>query len=117
MLRQRRPAVESSPVDAQTPVPACEKGTTPSAKMHAEPEAGEGAPLLPQQPEANGGVDDKQDEDGGSFGTMSALRQNQWMVLALGSGACAAFNGVFAKLYVRLFRSWRSTVLARRGGV
>ncbi|ROW14589.1 hypothetical protein VPNG_03166 [Cytospora leucostoma] len=29
---------------------------------------------------------------------MSLVRQNQWIVLAIASGACAAFNGVFAKL-------------------
>ncbi|PSR80653.1 hypothetical protein BD289DRAFT_373653 [Coniella lustricola] len=29
---------------------------------------------------------------------MSWARQNQWIVLAVASGACAAFNGVFAKL-------------------
>lgn len=27
-------------------------------------------------------------------------KKSQWIVLALASGACAAFNGVFAKLYV-----------------
>jgi hypothetical protein len=27
-------------------------------------------------------------------------RRSQWLVLAVASGACAAFNGVFAKLYV-----------------
>jgi hypothetical protein len=27
-------------------------------------------------------------------------RKSQWIILALASGACAAFNGVFAKLYV-----------------
>lgn len=31
---------------------------------------------------------------------MGWARQNQWIVLAVASGACAAFNGVFAKLYV-----------------
>lgn len=31
---------------------------------------------------------------------MSFTKRNQWMVLAVASGACAAFNGVFAKLYV-----------------
>ncbi len=29
-------------------------------------------------------------------------RRNQWIAYALASGACAAFNGVFAKLYVCL---------------
>ena len=27
-------------------------------------------------------------------------RRSQWLILAVASGACAAFNGVFAKLYV-----------------
>lgn len=31
---------------------------------------------------------------------MGWVRQNKWIVLAIASGACAAFNGVFAKLYV-----------------
>jgi len=30
--------------------------------------------------------------------TMSWTERNQWVVYALASGACAAFNGVFAKL-------------------
>lgn len=29
---------------------------------------------------------------------MSFVGQNKWIVLAIASGACAAFNGVFAKL-------------------
>jgi hypothetical protein len=27
-------------------------------------------------------------------------RKSEWIILAIASGACAAFNGVFAKLYV-----------------
>ncbi|KAH9908640.1 hypothetical protein F4778DRAFT_717997 [Xylariomycetidae sp. FL2044] len=34
----------------------------------------------------------------GQVGDMSWARRNQWIVLAVASGACAAFNGVFAKL-------------------
>lgn len=30
-------------------------------------------------------------------------RKSQWIALAVMSGACAAFNGVFAKLYFTLF--------------
>ncbi|KUI54898.1 Transmembrane protein 42 [Cytospora mali] len=33
-----------------------------------------------------------------STSKMSLVRQNKWIVLAIASGACAAFNGVFAKL-------------------
>ena len=32
-------------------------------------------------------------------------KQSQWIVLAIASGACASFNGVFAKLYVYVHRS------------
>lgn len=38
-------------------------------------------------------------------------RRNQWIIFAIASGACAAFNGVFAKLYVLLL----SEVLVSRG--
>jgi hypothetical protein len=31
---------------------------------------------------------------------MPWVQRNHWIVLAVASGACAAFNGVFAKLYV-----------------
>lgn len=33
-------------------------------------------------------------------GPQSWALRNQWVLLAVASGACAAFNGVFAKLYV-----------------
>ena len=37
-------------------------------------------------------------------GIMDILRrQPVWIILAVSSGACAALNGVFAKLYVSLF--------------
>ena len=35
---------------------------------------------------------------------VSSTRRPQWLALAIGSGAFAAFNGVFAKLYVRATR-------------
>lgn len=37
-----------------------------------------------------------------AVGTMAWATQNKWVVLAIASGACAAFNGVFAKLCVPL---------------
>ena len=51
---------------------------------------GERRPLLGVEPRSEQGVERPQ----------SWARRNQWVVLALASGACAAFNGVFAKLYV-----------------
>lgn len=86
MIRHRRPAAE----------PAL---STPVSTMHAESHSGEQAPLLQQQSDANGGLINPDDELSRSS-IMSYLRQNRWMVLATASGACAAFNGVFAKLYV-----------------
>jgi hypothetical protein len=45
--------------------------------------------------------DEERPEDDDQAKEMENLsRKSQWIVLALASGACAAFNGVFAKLYV-----------------
>lgn len=40
------------------------------------------------------------DEPSPTMVASSWTARNQWIVLALASGGCAAFNGVFAKLYV-----------------
>jgi hypothetical protein len=37
-------------------------------------------------------------EDGVEMDLSNLSRRSQWIVLAVASGACAAFNGVFAKL-------------------
>jgi hypothetical protein len=39
-------------------------------------------------------------------GFQDLSRKSQWIALAIMSGACAAFNGVFAKLYVTFFFSF-----------
>lgn len=91
MIRQRRPAAEPA---LSTPVPASEKGPSTVRKMHpTESLSNEREPLLQRDSDS---VDDTVTT---TSGTMRYLRQNQWMVLAIASGACAAFNGVFAKLY------------------
>lgn len=38
------------------------------------------------------------DNNGDDISSLSWVGRNQWIVFALASGACAAFNGVFAKL-------------------
>lgn len=92
MIRQRRPAAEPT---VSTPVPASEKGPSTVAKMRpSESQSEEREPLL--QRDADEGVDEATTT---TSATMRYIRQNQWMVLAIASGACAAFNGVFAKLY------------------
>jgi hypothetical protein len=37
----------------------------------------------------------------GEMDLSNMSRKSQWIILAIASGACAAFNGVFAKLYVQ----------------
>jgi hypothetical protein len=39
-----------------------------------------------------------QDDVQGPPASLTWAQRNQWIVFALASGACAAFNGVFAKL-------------------
>ncbi len=58
-----------------------------------------------QSPQEEGTEDDEPKE------MENLSRKSQWIVLALASGACAAFNGVFAKLYAISFsvlRDFRS---------
>lgn len=47
--------------------------------------------LSPELKETETGTDEDSDME-------NLSRKSQWIVLALASGACAAFNGVFAKL-------------------
>ncbi|KAJ4389833.1 hypothetical protein N0V93_007305 [Gnomoniopsis smithogilvyi] len=90
MIRQRRPAAEPN---LSTPVPASEKGPSTVRKMHpTESQSGERESLLQRDSDS---VDKTVTA---TSGTMRYIRQNRWMVLAIASGACAAFNGVFAKL-------------------
>jgi hypothetical protein len=42
-------------------------------------------------------------EEAAEMDLQNMSRKSQWLILAVGSGACAAFNGVFAKLYVFTF--------------
>lgn len=46
----------------------------------------------------DGGTEDDQAKE-----MENLSRKSQWIILAMASGACAAFNGVFAKLYVISF--------------
>lgn len=61
---------------------------------------GHAASTTPQhQPESSS--IDSEPKDDMEFKDLS--RKSQWIALAVMSGACAAFNGVFAKLYVTPF--------------
>lgn len=120
MIRQRRPAPAQSPSSAaaataeeptlSTPAPRTAK-ERPAAKMDfsgesrrvpSSPPADERRSLLPNT------IDEGEDESFEDHDKMGWARQNKWIVLAIASGACAAFNGVFAKLYVGLVPCRRS---------
>lgn len=58
---------------------------------------GHPASTTPQHQPESSSIDSEPKDD------MDLSRKSQWIALAVMSGACAAFNGVFAKLYVTLF--------------
>jgi len=74
MVRRRNPPRPSSP----SPAPA--KANAQPNKM-TQRDAGEQQPLLPRKPEEK-----------------APSPTSRWILLAIASGACAAFNGMFAKL-------------------
>jgi len=97
MLRQRRQAPTPSSLS-----PGGKEARAAPAMASADDDQGERRPLLDAAPSSHGA----------SEPDTTWTRRNQWIVLAIASGACAAFNGVFAKLYViasppRLLR-WQS---------
>ncbi|KAL1879761.1 hypothetical protein Daus18300_001598 [Diaporthe australafricana] len=94
MLRQRRPAGEEpdpcSGTSAACHAAASEPGViTQRGETASDPQPGEQYPLLQSNPAQTGD---------GKVDGMTWAQSNHWIVLALASGACAAFNGVFAKL-------------------
>jgi hypothetical protein len=61
----------------------------PSAALSGRHASSSSTPLLPDPKEAQAGEREEME---------NLSRKSQWIVLAVASGACAAFNGVFAKL-------------------
>lgn len=57
-----------------------------------------GSSAVPAEEEPGGREADETDADAKPVAAMAWATRNQWMVYAVASGACAAFNGVFAKL-------------------
>jgi hypothetical protein len=60
------------------------------------------SPLLRRASATFAQVDSIVDEGEDKMDLTNLSRKSQWIILAVTSGACAAFNGVFAKLYVPL---------------
>jgi hypothetical protein len=58
-------------------------------------------------PERDNAVDEAAEMDRSNIS-----HKSQWVALAITSGTCAAFNGVFAKLYVPLTTLFASKTIA-----
>ncbi|KZL74981.1 transcription initiation factor 2a small subunit [Colletotrichum tofieldiae] len=97
MLRQRQPAAAASAPDRpqKEQIPTMAAATTTTLDN-------EHRPLLPRHEDDACNNSSRQpteaDDNDEPTETMTWARRNQWIVLAVASGACAAFNGVFAKL-------------------
>ncbi|KAI9051658.1 hypothetical protein LZ554_004700 [Drepanopeziza brunnea f. sp. 'monogermtubi'] len=123
-LRQRAPKAPSSSTSTSTPARGSSSSASPMFATSSGPDAQ--TPLLPTQsrspakPDARliephpslsrrpgtrgsgeGGLDREgtgQGQDQGKGDMENLSSKSQWIVLAIASGGCAAFNGVFAKL-------------------
>ncbi|KAK1506698.1 hypothetical protein CTAM01_03030 [Colletotrichum tamarilloi] len=95
MLRQRQAAAASAPDrrSQKDQIPTMAGATTTTLDN-------ERSPLLPRhEDDAHSELPtEAEDDDEQATESMAWARRNQWIVLAVASGACAAFNGVFAKL-------------------
>lgn len=130
MLRQRGPKnMAGSTPGATQPSPYSKTGGSSPKRGHAaaidalddprQPLLGprDGA-TLSQRPLSISSQDqspqEERTEDDETKEMENLSRKSQWIVLALASGACAAFNGVFAKLYVIFFCSPRFPIMPNR---
>jgi hypothetical protein len=87
-------------------------GPRDGATLSQRPLSSSSEDLSPQEPL----VERTEDNEAKEMENLS--RKSQWIVLALTSGACAAFNGVFAKLYVIYFSFLRGSrkIMPQTGG-
>ncbi|KAJ0115349.1 hypothetical protein J7T55_012627 [Diaporthe amygdali] len=92
MLRQRRPAGEEPDPCSGTSAPCHAGASEPGVITQRRETAPESYPGE-QRPLLKGNIAQTGDAD-----RMTWAQSNHWIVLAIASGACAAFNGVFAKL-------------------
>ncbi|EPE10152.1 hypothetical protein F503_05247 [Ophiostoma piceae UAMH 11346] len=115
MLRQRRQPDSAPPSpSAESPSPAATASTSPSkgAKDVMELE-----PTSEQQPLFEEDAPPGPPTTGEATAHFTWLGRNQWVGLALASGACAAFNGVFAKLTTTELTTRLSEAVARLVGL
>jgi hypothetical protein len=91
------PSPSETAASSAVPTSAARHRKTQPATPASENEEGEMAPSpderAPLLPVAGQLLPSAQPSE-----TLSWMQRNQWILFALASGACAAFNGVFAKL-------------------
>jgi hypothetical protein len=92
--------------DPQQPLLGTRDGATLSERPLSSP---------PSQEHSSKDPSEERTEDDQATEMENLSRKSQWIVLALASGACAAFNGVFAKLYVISFSVFRGSDSAKSG--
>ncbi|KAK0745100.1 hypothetical protein B0T21DRAFT_97599 [Apiosordaria backusii] len=109
-------AVTSSSIPVNTAATSLKKRAVPNQSLAADDEkdkremsrlSDEERPLLPDGTAVEAAVPS----------TASWSKRNQWIVYALASGACAAFNGVFAKLTTTELTTTLSMWIARLLGL
>jgi hypothetical protein len=110
MVRKRAPKISAAQSSSATPSTKARNQNLGTTTAMSEQQAllGTGSSPALSQPHLNGdNIEEEQEGD-----TMDNLsKKSQWIVLAIASGACAAFNGVFAKLYVHTLFSLFITFL------
>lgn len=106
MLRQRGPGTRSQAKDSPPHSSAVETLEDPRRPLQGTAKADDAASLTrrhpsqpePQPPSYDSAPQDTGEEEDPEMDLQNMSRKSQWIILAVASGACAAFNGVFAKL-------------------
>ncbi|ORY64961.1 uncharacterized protein BCR38DRAFT_473953 [Pseudomassariella vexata] len=124
----RSKTIQQTPRDGFLPEHSSSTGPNPSATAHPTElrkrlVTKSAVQLREKMDEYRPSLDDSQErlvadeEDEAARGPASWMSRNQWVVFAIASGACAAFNGVFAKLTTNDLTSHLSQGLASTFGL
>ncbi|KAK0112761.1 hypothetical protein ONS95_014495 [Cadophora gregata] len=98
-LKSSSPSTTTSPPSSLSTSKMCEPNTlTPLLHAKTNPEALSGRHVHPSSQPEQRVLEQEYLEQENTVEMENLSRKSQWIVLALASGGCAAFNGVFAKL-------------------
>jgi len=91
-------SVSSGATTSSTQLPSHVKKRIPLTSRSSGADHADGSEMTGARDERRPLLDGQTDDNDDGTDGEGWIRRNQWVVLALASGACAAFNGVFAKL-------------------